>query len=251
MRLERQDQIGIFIIDTERNNAINGEFIREAHEIMDEAEHDPAIRALVVTSTHKSLFCPGVDLPSMMRNSPAEMRAFFEALTRIVRRKFAYPKPEVYALNGHTIAGGCMIALAGDYRLMAKGRNYIGLMEIDIGLAAPIGVVAMINHVLGGHIAELILSGGERYTPEKALELNLVDEVVDKEVLIERAIERAQLLGSKPPNGYQRLKRYLRQSVVEKMKSLDAAHLDDLVDQWFNEETQKHVIEAVQRISKR
>ncbi len=86
MRLERQDQIGIFIIDTDRNNAINIEFIREAHEIMDEAEHDPAIRALVVTSTHKSLFCPGVDLPSMMDNSREGMRAFFEALTGIVRR---------------------------------------------------------------------------------------------------------------------------------------------------------------------
>ncbi len=202
MRLERQDQIGIFIIDTDRNNAINIEFIREAHEVMDEAERDSAIRALVVTSTHKSLFCPGVDLPTMMDNSREEMRAFFEALTGIVRRKFAYPKPEVYALNGHTIAGGCMMALAGDYRLMAKGRNYIGLMEIDIGLAAPIGVVTMITHVLGGRIANHVLFTGERYTPEKALELNLVDEVVDKEILIDRAIEHAQLLGSKPSKGY-------------------------------------------------
>ena len=204
MRLERQDQIGIFIIDTENNNAINEEFIREAHEIMDEAEHDPSIRALVVTSTHKSLFCPGVDLPSMIKNSPAEMRAFFEALTGIVRRKFAYPKPEVYALNGHTIAGGCMMALAGDYRIMAKGPNYIGLMEIDIGLSAPIGIVAMITHVLGGHIANFILCSGERFTPVRALELNLVDEIVDKEILMERAVSHAQLLGSKPPNGYRR-----------------------------------------------
>jgi enoyl-CoA hydratase/carnithine racemase len=217
---------------------------------MDEAERDPAIQALVVTSTHKSVFCPGVDLPSMVDNSPEEMRSFFEALTGIVRRKFAYPKAEVYALNGHTIAGGCMMALAGDYRLMAKGRNYIGLMEIDIGLAAPIGIVAMIIHVLGGHVAELILSSGERYTPERALELNLVDEVVDKEVLIDRAIEHAELLGSKLPNGYQRLKQYLRQDVVEKMQRLDAEHLDDLVDQWFDEETQKHVAAAVQRMTK-
>lgn len=250
MRLERQDQIGILIIDTDRNNAINEDFIREAHEIMDEAEHDPGIQALVVTSTHKSLFCPGVDLPSMMDNSPQEMRAFFEALTGIVRRKFAYPKAEVYALNGHTIAGGCMMALAGDYRLMAKGRNYIGLMEIDLGLAAPIGVVTMITHVLGGRIAERILFGGQNYTPEKALELNLIDEVVESEMLMDRAIEHAQLLGSKPPTGYRRLKKFSRQAVVEQMKSLDAAHLDEYVEQWFDEETQQRLAATVQRMTK-
>lgn len=139
MRLEREDDVGILFIDTERNNAINMDYIREAHELMDEAERDPAIGALVVTSTHKSLFCPGVDVPSLMDRSRAEMRAFFEALTGIVRRKVTYPKPEIYALNGHTIAGGCMMALTGDYRLMTSGRFYIGLMEIDLGLAAPIG----------------------------------------------------------------------------------------------------------------
>ena len=250
MRLERQDQTGIFIIDTERNNAINMAFIREAHEIMDEAERDPSIRALVVTSKQKSLFCPGVDILSMVDKSPDEMRVFFEGLTGMIRRKFAYPKPVVYALNGHAIAGGCALALTGDYRLMAKGRNYMGLIEIDIGLALPIGAVTMITHVCGGHIAELILSSGERFTPEKALELNLIDELVDKEMLLDRAVERAQLLGSKPPSGYRRLKRYLRQGVVEKMKSLDEAHLDDMVDQWFDDETQKYVSAAVKQMTK-
>jgi len=123
-------------------------------------------------------------------------------------------------------------------------------MEIDIGLAAPIGVATMITHILGGRIANLILFTGERYTPERALELNLVDEVIDKERLIDRAIEHAQLLGNKPSNGYRRLKLYLRQSVVEEMRKLDEAHLDDLVDQWFDEKTQKHVAAAVQRMTK-
>ena len=75
MKLDRLDQIGILYIDTERNNAINDEFIRNAHELMDEAEADPAIRALVVTSSHKTIFCPGVDLPSLMGRSGPEMRA--------------------------------------------------------------------------------------------------------------------------------------------------------------------------------
>lgn len=250
MKLDRQDQIGILYIDTERNNAINDEFIRDAHRLMDEAESDPAIRVLVVTSSHRTIFCPGVDLPSLVGRSAVEMRSFYEALTGIVRRKVAYPKPEVYALNGHTVAGGCMMALAGDYRVMAKGQAMFGMMEIDVGLAAPIGVVDMLRHFLGGRVAERVLFSGERFSPEGALALGLVDEVVEPERLMGRAIQRARLLAGKPVGGYARLKRYARHDLAARMQSLDDAHLDELVDQWFSKETQRLVNVAVQRMKK-
>ena len=250
MKLARQDQVGILFIDTERNNAINDDFIREAHELMDEAESDVTIRALVVTSSHKSIFCPGVDLPSLMGRSGSEMRSFYAALTGLVRRKVAYPKPEVYALNGHTIAGGCMMALAGDYRVMAKGRFAFGMMEIDVGLAAPIGVVEMLRHFLGGRIAERVLFSGERFTPANALSLGLVEELVEPTELMDRAFAQARALARKPAAGYERLKRYSREALAARMHALDDAHLDELVEQWFSEETQRLVEVAVQRISK-
>jgi Delta3-Delta2-enoyl-CoA isomerase len=250
MKLERHDGVGLLLIDTARNNAINVDSIREAHALMDEAERDPAIRALVVTSTHNSIFCPGVDLPSLMNYSRAQMRAFYDAMTGLVRRKFAYPKPEIYALNGHTIAGGLMMALAGDYRIMANGKFYVGLMEIELGLASPIGVVAMLAHVLGGRGAERVLFRGERYLPEQARAFGLVDEVVETGLLMDRAMEHARLLGQKPAAGYRRLKRYSRQATVERMQALDAAHIDDLVEQWFAPETQELVTTAVRRMTK-
>jgi Delta3-Delta2-enoyl-CoA isomerase len=250
VRLERKDQIGILFIDTARNNAINEDFIAEAHGLMDEAERDPAIRALIVTSSHPTIFCPGVDLPSLMGRSGPEMRTFYDALTGLVRRKVVYPKPEVYALNGHTIAGGCMMALAGDYRVMAQGRHACGMMEIDVGLAAPIGVVEMLRHFFGGRVAERVLFSGERFSPEKALALGLVDELVEPERLMDRAFDQARLLAAKPPGGYRRLKRYAREALAARMHSLDDAHLDELVDQWFSEETQRLVIAAVLRMKK-
>ena len=185
MRLERHDGVGILFIDTPRKNAINVDSIRESHALMDEAEQDPGIRALVVTSSHNSIFCPGVDLPSLMDFSRSEMWGFYDAMTGLVRRKFAYPKPEIYALNGHTIAGGLMMALAGDYRLMANGQFYVGLMEVELGLASPIGVVAMMAHVLGGRDMERVLFRGERYRPEQAREFGLVDEVVERDNLMD------------------------------------------------------------------
>jgi len=248
MRLERHDGIAVFLIDSGRNNAVNDDFIREAHAVMDEAEQDPDIRALVVASTHASIFCPGVDLPALIGRSARDMRDFYAALTGLVRRKVAYPKPEVYALGGHTIAAGCMMALAGDYRIMARGRPFFGLMEIDVGLAAPIGVVELMRHVVGGHVTERVLSTGRRFTPEEALTLGLIDEVVAPERLMDRAIEQARLFASKPVGGYRRLKRHARQALIERMRTLDEANLDDLVEQWFSAETQRLVAAAVERM---
>jgi enoyl-CoA hydratase/carnithine racemase len=250
MRLEKEADVGIFYIDTERNNTFNLDSISEAHQLMDEAEHDSTLRALVVTSTHKSLFSPGVDLPTLMGFSHTEMRCFVEELTGLVRRKFIYPKPEVYALNGHTIAGGFMMAATGEYRLMVDGPFKIGLMEIDIGLAAPIGVVQMLNFVFGGRVTGQILLSGQLFTPMEALDLGLIDEISDLGALMDRAIAMARLLGSKPSVGYQRLKRYLRQGVAERMRSLDEDHFDELVEHWFAEDTQERLESAVERLTK-
>ena len=249
MKLERQGDIGIFYIDTENNNTYNFDSIREAHDIMDEAEQDESIRALVVTAAHKSLFSPGVDLQTMILGDRADMRQFFEKLTGLVRRKFTYPKPEVYALNGHTVAAGFMMAAAGEYRVMTNGPAKIGLMEIEIGLAAPIGVVEMLNYLFDGHTAGSILLGGKLFTPDEALRMGMVDELAAPEDLLQRAVEKAQDLGSKPSQGYRRLKRYLRQRVAEQMKSLDEQHFDDLVVQWFSAETQERLHAAVEQMA--
>lgn len=251
MKLERQGPVGILSIDTPANNAINLEFIREAHALMDEVECDPALRALVVTADHRSIFCPGIDLPHLLGRSREEIRAFFDGITRLAHRKFGFPKPEVYALNGHTIAGGCVMALTGDWRLMARGRFQIGLIEIDVGFTASAGMVEMLRHVLGGPALERLLCAGGTYSPEEAERLGLVHEVVEPEALMSRAMEHARALGDKSSEAYRTVKRYVRGPVVERMRALDAAHLDELVTLWFSEETQRRLHGTVERLAKK
>ena len=89
-----------------------------------------------------------------------------------------------------------------------------------------------------------MLFNGERFTPERALALGLVDEVVEPGRLMDQALEEARLLGGKPAGGYQRLKQYARQALAERIRTLDAAHLDDLIEQWFSEEIQRLVTAA-------
>jgi len=121
--------------------------------------------------------------------------------------------------------------------VMAKGRSVFGLMEIDVGLAAPIGVAEMMRHFFGGRLSERVLFCGERLAPEQALTLGLVDEVVEPDQLMERALAQARLLASKPATGYRRLKRYSRQALAARMHALDDAHLDELGSKLINRET--------------
>lgn len=250
MKLERQDQIGKLDVDTERGNVISDAFIAEFLALLDAAEADPAVRALVVTASRPSIFCPGIDLASMFGRSGPEVRAFYTALTGLVRRTLMFPKPTVFALNGETLAGGCMVALAGDHRIMADGDHEIGMTGIDVGLAAPVGIVEMLRHFFGARIAERVLFGGERFTPRQAMALGLVDELVEPQRLLDCAFEAARRSACKPAAGYRRLKRYARQALAARMHNLDEAHLDDLLDQWFSEETQRLVGAAVQRTNK-
>lgn len=74
--------------------------------------------------------------------------------------------------------------------------------------------------------------------------------MIESDSLMSRAIEHARRLGSKPPAGYRRLKGYARQALAERMQALDAAHLGDLVEQWFSEDTQRLVVAAVERMTK-
>ena len=108
----------------------------------------------------------------------------------------------------------------------------------------------MFNFVLGGHLAGNVFFGGETYSPRKACEMGLIDEVVEAESLMDRATEKARLFGGKPATAYRRLKRHLRGPVAERMKSMDESHMDDMVDQWFEEETQILLKAALKNLTK-
>jgi len=245
MNLEASDGIGVVSIDTDHDNALDLESIADIHQLLDEAQADPAIRALVVTAEHPKLFCTGVDITSLIDADRATVGQYFAALSSLVRRQFSYPLPAIYALNGHTVAAGFLMAASADYRILSGERSKIGVMEIDLGLAVPAGVVQMLLHTFGGRRTEQLLSFGELLMPGAALQLGLVDELVDdRDALMGRAVAVATTLAAKPPTGYRRVKQYTRGEVAALMERSDEAQNVDLVDQWFSRETQE-LLQAV------
>src|SRR5262249_50576216 len=111
-------------LDTEFCNAIASEF---------EKARTAPVDAVVVTGRGQ-IFSAGVDLLRVLDGGTAYLNGFLPALINLFETVFAYPKPVVAAINGHAIAGGCVLACAADYRVMAKGETRIGIPELRVGV---------------------------------------------------------------------------------------------------------------------
>ena len=107
-----------------------------------------ASRSVILTGTGR-FFSFGFDIPEFLSYSKGEFEGYLDAFTDFYRYLFRFPKPVVAALNGHTVAGGCMMAIACDHRLMVDGKAKIALNEIGFGSSVFAGSTAILVYCIG------------------------------------------------------------------------------------------------------
>src|SRR5262245_49723637 len=132
------------------------------------------VRAAVLTGTG-SIFSAGVDLFRLTNGGPDYVGRFVPLLHRFVRTLFAFPKPVVAAVNGHAIAGGCIITLASDYRLMADGGGRIGVPELLVGVPFPIAPLEVVRFAVPRNHVQSLIYTGVTLPPHEALAAGLID----------------------------------------------------------------------------
>src|SRR4051794_28231325 len=138
---------------------------------------------VVLTGTGRC-FSAGVDLRAILEGGPDYTRRFLESLVAGFLAVFDYPAPVVAAVNGHALAGGCVIAMATDVRYMSGGTN--GITEMAVGVPFPVSAIEICRHVMGTSAGLASLSG-QAVTPETALRLGWVDATVEADELLEVA----------------------------------------------------------------
>jgi enoyl-CoA hydratase len=162
-------------------------------------------RALVVTGSGSS-FSAGVDLRRILDGGRPYTEELLAALSRTFRVVFDHPRPTVAAVNGHAIAGGCVLALACDVRLMSGGR--IGLTELAVGVPFPTSALEIVRHALGSRAGRVLL-GAQAEDREQALALGMVDELTEPGELLPRAVALATELAARSPESYRLAKAQL------------------------------------------
>jgi len=214
-------------------NALNEQVVEEFRDAFRSLAENAAVRAVILTGAG-SFFSFGFDIPEFLDYSKESFTQFLSTFTDLYTYLFTYPKPLVAALNGHTIAGGCMIALTADYRIMVPGKAKISLNEITFGASVFAGSVAILTFLVGGRNAQRVLYEGAMFTAEQALPLGLVDQISAESQLMGDARIVARQLGDKDPAAFRGIKALLRSPVA---RETEKQSIHEFVDIWYSEET--------------
>ena len=202
-------------------------------------------QALILTGTG-SAFSAGVDLFQVLNGGADYLGRFLPAMEAFFRALLAFPKPAVAAINGHAIAGGCIIAAACDYRVMSEGGGRIGVPELAVGVPFP----ALPFEIVGARVPRTafrsLVYRGRTVTAQEALPLGLVDEVSPAEVLMTRAQHAAEQMAQIPAITFALTKRTFTEPILARVDA--AARLnDDVLGAWASPAVQARMREYVEK----
>lgn len=212
---EDHDDVAVLRIDHGPVGAMDVELCTELARVLRALAADPA-RAVVLTGTGRS-FSAGVDLRRIVDGGAEYVQEFLPALTELFGAAFELGTPLVAALNGHAIAGGCVLAAAADVVLMADGKGTVGLPELKVGVPFPRIALEIMRHRVGEVAARRMVVGAQTYPPEQAAAIGLVDHLVDAGELDARALTAAaDLAALTPSDTFAATKSALRREACER-----------------------------------
>jgi enoyl-CoA hydratase/carnithine racemase len=217
-------------------NALNETMVEEIGDSFGTLETDSEVKSIIFTGSGK-FFSFGFDVPEFLRYPKKDFIRYLEKFTNLYTYLFQFPKPIVAALNGHTIAGGCVLATACDFRVMVSGKGKIGLNEITFGAPFFAGSAEMLRFCVGSRNAQSILYSGVMYSAQEAFTLGLVDQVSSEDALAQDARRVAEQLGEKDSSAFASIKKILRKPVVEEMVKYEKDYILEFADIWYSETT--------------
>jgi enoyl-CoA hydratase len=208
------------------------------------------VKAVVLTGQGK-IFSAGVDLKRLSEGGTDYIRKFLPVLHKLYDTVFYHPKPVVAAINGHAIAGGCVLACCADRRIMAREGGRIGVTESLVGVPFPALAFEILRFAVPPrHLPEFTLSGAT-YATDVALQRGWIDEIAEPGELIEDAIAVAQELALLSPAAFAQTKMQIRQAVAERMAQSGKATDKAVTAIWTAPETLNHIRDYVARTLKK
>ncbi len=212
--IQRANEGNLAIVTMARGkaNALNMAMAEELLGAMQAAMADDNVRAIVLASDRPKFFSAGFDIAEVFRYEYDDLAKCFQAFGGIYEEMLFGGKPVIAAMPGHAYAGGAVLALAADMRVMAEGNFGFALNEINIGATLPPTVFRMLEGAVGGHAARRIILTGDPVMTADALKIGLVDEVVPVESVLARAKELATMFASKPGTVFAEMKQIILSS---------------------------------------
>ncbi|HUQ86968.1 MAG TPA: enoyl-CoA hydratase/isomerase family protein [Vicinamibacterales bacterium] len=234
--IERKDVDGIRTVKLAHGkvSAIDLELGEALIEEMNDARN-ASVKAVIITGSGSS-FSAGVDLFRVIKDGPEYGRRFLPVLDNFLRAVLTLPKPTIAAINGHAIAGGCILAAACDHRIMTEGNGRIGIPELAVGVPFPaLPLQIMSARVADGPLRDLVFTG-RTVLIDEAKTMGLIDEKCPSGMLMDRAMEVAKKMAAIPAGAFALTKEAFYAPILERTRQLGDTNAR-VVDAWLQPHT--------------
>ncbi|MDB5145194.1 MAG: echA8 1 [Mucilaginibacter sp.] len=226
------DNLAIISLDRGRSNPINHQMVKELADCIKMLENDDSVGGVILTGK-EGFFSSGIDLMEVYGYNEEEIRGFWIDFLDLQTKLVSFKKPMVAAISGHSPAGGCILAICCDYRIMAEGKFVIGLNEIPVGIIVPDSVFNLYSFWLGQHKAYQYLMDGKLLNINEALNAGLIDEICSPENLAELAEKKVRGYLQMNPVAWSQSKLNLRKELIGKLKADQTDTLNKMLEQWW------------------
>lgn len=214
------DKTGIATVTLNRPpvNSLNLELLQAISQTLDDLQNNKS-RGMILTSSSKNVFSAGLDIMEMYKPKVERMKEFWSTLQDVWFKLYGSPFATVAAINGHAPAGGCLLSMCCEYRVMCQNFT-IGLNETQLGIVAPTWFMATMRNTISRRDAELALTLGTLFTTDEAIKVGLVDEVATSK---EEAIAKATAFLEK----FKKISPQARSMTKQALRSKDIMELED------------------------
>jgi 3,2-trans-enoyl-CoA isomerase len=246
-QLTVNERLATIMLDRGRSNPINHQMIKELTSRIKELEMDDSIGGVIITGK-EGFFSSGIDLIEAYEYSEEQSREFWTDFLTLQAALAAFKKPLVAAISGHSPAGGCVMAICCDYRVMAEGEFIIGLNEVPVGIIVPDFVFSLYAFWLGERKAYQALLEGKLFTVNEAHTIGLIDEIVAPGNLLAAAEKKIRTYMKLNPITWSQSKLNLRSELLSKITADQTPVLQSMLKQWWAPATRQGLHLMIQNL---
>lgn len=233
-------------------NSLSLDFLTELCISIEKLEMDKSCRGLVITSGQPRVFSAGLDIMEMYGKSPERCGEFWRAVQEMWLKLYSSNMVTVAAINGSSPAGGCLMSMTCDYRVMADNPRYsIGLNETQLGIVAPFWFKETMSNTVGHRTTELALQLGLLYSPAEALKVGLVDQLVPEDQVLATSLQTMTKWLAIPDHARQISKSMMRKPAIDRLLASREADIQHFVNFITKESIQKSLGMYLEMLKKR
>ena len=229
-------------------NALNFELLDALVNSITSAPANGA-RGLILSGGEK-VFSGGLDVPYLMSLDKEGLLRCWSRFFDAARALANSPVPVAAAIAGHNPAGGCVLALCCDYRVMAHGPFRIGLNETQVGLIVPEAIQYLMRRVIGAQRAERLIVAGAMIESARAHEIGLVDVLSDPAHVVETAKVWLDATLALPSSPMLATRKIARADIVHALNSFKDADLEMFISGWYSADSQAALQALMSKLKK-